>query len=46
MPTALADAATGFLLLVDALRGRGYDDDALARIMHRNWLRVLAATWR
>ena len=46
VPHALADAATGFPLLVDALRDRGYDDGALDRITHRNWLRVLDATWR
>ena len=40
VPTALADAATGFPLVVETLRSRGYDDDALARITHGNWLRV------
>jgi membrane dipeptidase len=29
-----------------ALRDAGYDDAAVAKITHGNWLRVLAATWR
>jgi membrane dipeptidase len=33
-------------VLVDALRARGHDDGAVAKITHENWLRVLAATWR
>jgi membrane dipeptidase len=36
----------GLPKLVEALRARGYDDDALAKITHENWLRVLRATWR
>ena len=32
--------------LVDALRESGYDDIAVAKITHENWLRVLRATWR
>ena len=31
--------------LLSALRGRGYDDDALEKIAHRNWIRVLRETW-
>jgi microsomal dipeptidase-like Zn-dependent dipeptidase len=30
---------------VDALRGAGHDGDAVAKITHENWLRVLRATW-
>ncbi len=45
VPSELAGAAD-FPKLVNALRDRGYDDDALAKITHRNWLRVLAETWR
>lgn len=45
VPAELGGAA-GLPRLVAALRARGYDDDAVARITHRNWLRVLAATWR
>jgi membrane dipeptidase len=32
--------------LVEALRASGHDDDSIAKITHRNWLRVLDATWR
>jgi membrane dipeptidase len=35
---------TGLPRLLDALAGR-YDDEALAKITHGNWLRVLRATW-
>jgi membrane dipeptidase len=45
VPEALADAAR-LPRLAEALAGRGYDDDAVAKITHRNWLRVLAETWR
>jgi len=44
VPEELGGAA-GFPKLVNALRDAGHDDDAVARITHRNWLRVLAATW-
>jgi membrane dipeptidase len=37
--------ATGLPKLVAALRDSGYDDDALAKITHGNWLRVLSDTW-
>jgi membrane dipeptidase len=36
----------GLPKLVDALRDAGYGDDAVAKITHRNWLRVLGDTWR
>ena len=36
----------GLPRLVEALRARGYDDEALAKITHGNWLRVLGQTWR
>jgi membrane dipeptidase len=44
VPDELGGAA-GLPRLVDALRDAGYDDDAVERITHRNWLRVLGATW-
>ena len=37
--------AAGLPKLVDALRDPGYDDEAVAKITHGNWLRVLRATW-
>jgi len=36
---------SGLPKLVQALRDAGYDDGALAKLTHENWLRVLAATW-
>lgn len=36
----------GFPKLLSALRAAGFDEDAVARIAHRNWLRILAETWR
>jgi membrane dipeptidase len=44
-PDSLGGAA-GFPLLVAALRDAGYDEGAVEKITHRNWLRVLDATWR
>jgi membrane dipeptidase len=35
----------GLPKLVDALRGSGYDEEDVAKITHRNWLRVLGETW-
>jgi membrane dipeptidase len=45
VPDELGGVA-GLPLLVDALRGAGYDEAAIAKITHENWLRVLRATWR
>ena len=36
----------GLPRLIDALCSAGYDDASLAKITHRNWLRVLGETWR
>jgi membrane dipeptidase len=44
MPLALGDAA-GLPRLLAALRERGYDEAALRKLAHENWLRVLRATW-
>jgi membrane dipeptidase len=35
----------GFPKLVDALRAAGFDDTAVEKITHENWLRVFRATW-
>jgi membrane dipeptidase len=35
----------GLPKLIDALAERGYDADAVAKITHGNWLRVLARSW-
>lgn len=44
VPKEIGDAA-GQPVLMQGLRDRGYDDDALAKIAHRNWVRVLGETW-
>lgn len=44
VPRELGDAA-GLPRLVEALRAAGYDDAALHKITHENWLRVLRKTW-
>lgn len=44
MPRNLPDAAA-LPGLVAEMRHRGYDDDSLGLITHRNWLRVLDTTW-
>jgi membrane dipeptidase len=36
---------SGLPKLLSALRDRGYDDPALARLAHENWLSVLRKTW-
>ncbi len=45
MPQALPDV-TGLPRLIRALRGQGYDDDALEKIACKNWFRVFRDTWR
>jgi len=32
--------------LIEALAAHGYDQPALRKITHENWLRVLRAIWR
>jgi len=44
MPEELGGVA-GLPKLVAALGAAGYDEEAIAKITHRNWLRVLDATW-
>lgn len=45
VPSVIGDAS-GLPKLVAALRAAGYDDAALRKITHANWLRVLRQTWR
>jgi membrane dipeptidase len=45
VPDELGGVA-GLPRLVEALRVAGFDDEALAKITHGNWLRVLEQTWR
>ena len=44
MPEGLPDAAA-LPSLIARLRERGYDNQSLGLITHRNWLRVLSDTW-
>jgi membrane dipeptidase len=44
VPNELKDVA-GLPRLVDALRQAGFDDDALRKLTHANWIRVLRRTW-
>jgi membrane dipeptidase len=44
VPEALGGIA-GLPKLVDALRAGGFDDEGVAKVTHRNWLRVLGDTW-
>ena len=44
MPREIGDAA-GLPRLIDALRAHGYDDAALRKLTHENWLRVLRKTF-
>lgn len=44
VPKDLGDVA-GLPKLLNALRERGYDDAALKKLAHENWIRVLRATW-
>jgi membrane dipeptidase len=45
VPCAMADV-TGLPALLAAFQARGYDDAALRKLAHENWLRVLRRTWR
>lgn len=36
---------TGLPVLLTALKSAGYDDDALAKIAHQNWVSLLERTW-
>ena len=45
VPADLGDVA-GLPRLMDALQARGYDDAALRKLAHENWVRVLRQTWR
>ncbi len=44
-PRELSDVS-GLPNLIAALRAHGYDDAALRKLTHENWLRVLRKTWR
>lgn len=44
MPQELGDAA-GLPRLLTALQKHGYDDAALKKLTHKNWIRVLRQSW-
>jgi membrane dipeptidase len=44
MPLELGDAA-GMPKLINCLRVKGYDNEALRKVTHENWVRVLGKTW-
>lgn len=44
MPDGLSDVSKQ-QNLIEELRTRGYDDEALLKLGYRNWVRVLTATW-
>jgi membrane dipeptidase len=44
MPNAIGDC-TGLPHLIDALGAAGFDDAALRKLTHENWIRVLGRTW-
>ncbi|HJT59344.1 MAG TPA: dipeptidase [Ktedonobacteraceae bacterium] len=45
VPLEIGDV-TGLPRLVEALRERGYDDEALHKLAYQNWQRVLSKTWK
>ncbi len=45
MPRELGDAA-GMPKRIKQLRDNGYDHDALRKVTHENWVRVLGETWK
>ena len=45
IPQEIGDVA-GLPRLVEALRAGGYDDAALRKLLHENWIGVLEKTWR
>ncbi|HEX5690266.1 MAG TPA: membrane dipeptidase, partial [Roseiflexaceae bacterium] len=45
MPKPIGDVA-GLPHLLAALRERGYDEPALRKLAHENWVRVLRKTWK
>ncbi|HZS30193.1 MAG TPA: dipeptidase [Gaiellaceae bacterium] len=44
--SAELDGIAGFPRLVDEFRAAGWDDEAVAKLTHRNWLRVFGEIWR
>ena len=45
IPAEIGDVA-GLPRLLAALRATGFDDDAMRKVTHENWIRVLRKTWK
>ena len=45
IPAEIGDVS-GLPRLLDALRASGFDDDAMRKVTHENWIRVLRKTWK
>jgi membrane dipeptidase len=45
VPKELGDVS-GMPVLLAALRAGGYDETALEKLAHGNWIRVLRTTWQ
>jgi membrane dipeptidase len=45
IPQEIGDVA-GLSNLITALQAAGFDDDAMRKLTHENWLRVLRKTWK
>jgi membrane dipeptidase len=45
IPQEIGDVA-GLPRLIEALRQAGFDEEALRKLAHENWLRVIGDTWR
>jgi membrane dipeptidase len=45
MPRQIGDAA-GLPVLIDELQRSGYNADALRKLTHQTWIRVLGETWK
>lgn len=45
IPAEIGDVS-GLPNLISALQDAGYDDEALNKITHQNWIRVLRKTWK
>jgi membrane dipeptidase len=45
IPAEIGDVS-GLPRLLDALRATGFDDDAMRKVTHENWIRVLRKTWK
>jgi membrane dipeptidase len=45
IPLEIGDV-TGLPKLIEAIRERGYDDEAISKLAYQNWIRVLRKTWK